>query len=191
MIERTINWQRRVLGIALGLSFLAAAVAAAEPHDHAKGASGSSTAAVTGKHQKGTEKPGAVAVSRQRSPYARHRGMVGSAHLNYQLDSGIDNLQVRRSATGNLIRLSYVVVDPEKAKVLSDKLSEPLLIDPADGVMLKIPVMEKIGPLRQTETPVAGKAYSMVFSNQGNYVKAGDKVDVVIGTFHAEGLHVE
>jgi hypothetical protein len=31
----------------------------------------------------------------------------------------------------------------------------------------------------------------MVFSNKGNLVKPGDRVNVVIGTFHADGLMVE
>jgi len=29
------------------------------------------------------------------------------------------------------------------------------------------------------------------FSNKGNLVKAGDRVNVMIGTFHADGLLVE
>jgi hypothetical protein len=54
-----------------------------------------------------------------------------------------------------------------------------------------IPEMENIGKLRQTTAPEEGKEYWMVFSNKGDVVKAGDRVDVVIGVFHADGLVVE
>jgi hypothetical protein len=45
--------------------------------------------------------------------------------------------------------------------------------------------------LRQSSTPEAGKSYWMAFSNSGRVVKRGDRVDVVIGLFHANGLLVE
>jgi len=54
-----------------------------------------------------------------------------------------------------------------------------------------VPRMEKIGQLRQTGTPEAGKAYWMAFSNKGRPVKKGDRVDVVIGQFRAQGLVVD
>jgi hypothetical protein len=57
--------------------------------------------------------------------------------------------------------------------------------------MLQVPVMENIGQLRQAVKPETGKEYWMVFSNRGNLVKVGDRVNVIIGTFHADGLMVE
>jgi hypothetical protein len=57
--------------------------------------------------------------------------------------------------------------------------------------VLQVPVMEKVGPLRQAMTPESGKEYWMVFSNKGNFVKPGDRVEVLIGSFHADGLMVE
>ena len=59
------------------------------------------------------------------------------------------------------------------------------------GVKLVVPDMEKVGKLRQSSTPEAGKAYWMVFSNKGKFVKHGDHVNVVIGRFHADGLVVD
>ena len=57
--------------------------------------------------------------------------------------------------------------------------------------LLQVPVMDKVGQLRQTGTPIAGQEYWMVFSNKGNLVKPGDRVNVIIGSFRAEGLMVE
>jgi hypothetical protein len=62
---------------------------------------------------------------------------------------------------------------------------------PAGGVKPVIPELEKVGKLRQTGTPEAGKAYWMAFSNKGRLVKRGDRVNVVIGSFHADGLVVD
>jgi hypothetical protein len=104
---------------------------------------------------------------------------------------GVDNLHVEWTASGNLIRFSYRVSDPERANALNDKSATPYLIGQRSHAMLKIPVMDKIGQLRQSSKPEAGKHYWMVFSNKGNLVKAGDRVNVFIGSFHADGLFVE
>jgi len=45
--------------------------------------------------------------------------------------------------------------------------------------------------LRQSSTPEMGKTYWMAFSNKGGVVKRGDRVDIVIGQFRAEGLIVD
>jgi len=51
---------------------------------------------------------------------------------------------------------------------------------------------EKVGQLRQAPHELeAGKSYWMAFSNSGRLLKPGDRVDIVIGNFHARGLLVE
>lgn len=128
--------------------------------------------------------------TRKTSPY--HPPTVpSSAKGYYQSVWGVDNLLVQWTASGNLIRFSYRVTNPARAKGLNDKLATPYLFGQRSHAMLQIPVMEKIGQLRQTGTPEVGKQYWMVFSNKGNLVKSGDRVDVMIGSFHAEGLLVE
>ncbi len=109
----------------------------------------------------------------------------------YEAYGGVDNLTVRRTASGNLIRFSYRVVDPARAKALGEKNAAPYLIGQKSHALLQIPVMDKIGQLRQTGTPEVGQEYWMVFSNKGNPIKAGDRVNVVIGAFHFDGLVVE
>ncbi len=116
---------------------------------------------------------------------------AGRAWKYYQLVWGIDSLSVKLAESGEVVRFNYRVLDPGKARVLNDKKSEPSLIDPRAGVSLVVPKMEKIGQLRQTGTPEAGKAYWMAFSNKGRPVKKGDRVDVVIGLFRAQGLVVD
>ena len=113
------------------------------------------------------------------------------AQVYYQGVWGVDSLTVKYTESGEIIRFSYRVLDPEKAALLNDKKAEPSLTDPQAGVKLVVPQMEKIGQLRQSGTPIAGKSYWMAFSNSGRRVKRGHRVDVQIGTFHAEGLVVE
>jgi len=104
---------------------------------------------------------------------------------------GVEIVGVRVVSSGSLIRFSYRVLDAGKAKDLNDKKLEPRLIDETTGVMLQIPVMEKVGQLRQTAAAENGRQYWMVFSNKGRYVNAGDRVDIVIGKFRVNGLVVE
>lgn len=114
-----------------------------------------------------------------------------NARKYYLAAWGIDQLKVSSTQSGNLIRFSYRVEEPQRAKALADKSATPALIGQRSRAVLQVPVMDKVGPLRQAVTPQAGQEYWMVFSNKGNLIKPGDRVNVVIGAFHADGLMVE
>jgi hypothetical protein len=116
---------------------------------------------------------------------------AGRAGAYYKVVWGIDSLSVKWAESGELIRFSWRVLDPERAKVLNDKKLEPSLIDQRAGVSLVVPTMEKVGQLRQSQPPEAGKSYWMAFSNKGRLIRRGDRVDVVIGPFRAENLVVD
>jgi hypothetical protein len=113
------------------------------------------------------------------------------AELNYSVAWGVDALSVKLAESGELVRFSYRVLDPQRAATLNDKKAEPALIDPSAGVSLSIPSLEKVGQLRQSSSPEANRQYWMAFSNRGRHVKRGDRVNVMIGAFHATGLVVE
>lgn len=131
-----------------------------------------------------------ASMARKASPY-RTVKVPDKAKTYYAASWGIDKLRVSYTASGNLIRFSYRVTDPELATVLSDKKATPYLLGQKSRALLQIPVMEKVGPLRQTGTPEPGQEFWMVFSNKGNLIKPGDRVNVMIGSFRAEGLMVE
>jgi hypothetical protein len=116
---------------------------------------------------------------------------AGRAGMYYKVVWGVDSLMVKWTESGEVIRFSWRVLDPQLAKVLNDKKAEPSLIDPQAGVSLVVPTMEKIGQLRQVQTPEVGRSYWMAFSNKGRLVKRGDRVDVVVGPFRAQGLVVD
>jgi hypothetical protein len=132
-------------------------------------------------------KPSATAASTRYSPDR----FAGRAGTYYKLIWGVDSLSVRAAESGEMIRFSYRVLEGDKAKVLNDKKFEPSLIDPQAGVKLVVPSLEQVGQLRQSAPPEAGKVYWMGFSNSGRRVKRGDRVNVVIGQFHADGLVVD
>jgi hypothetical protein len=104
---------------------------------------------------------------------------------------GVDEIHVRSTASGALVRFSYRVVDAEKAKILNSKQSTPYLIDEQHGLALQVPVMDQVGQLRQVPTPQNGRDYWMAFSNKGRYVKSGSHVTLIIGSSRFNGLVVE
>jgi hypothetical protein len=121
----------------------------------------------------------------------RQNRVSAKARQYYALTWGVDSLAVRSVESGELIRFTYRVLDVEKARALNDKKNEPSMIDPAAGVKLVVPSLEKVGKLRQSSTPQVGKMYWMAFSNKGGLVKPGHRVNIAIGEFRAEGLIVQ
>jgi hypothetical protein len=117
--------------------------------------------------------------------------MANRARAYYGLVWGVESLSVKAVESGEIIRFVYHVIDADKAKTLNDKKLEPALIDPEKGVKLVVPSLEKVGLLRQMSAPVSGKSYWMAFSNSGRLVRRGDRVNIVIGQFHADNLVVE
>jgi hypothetical protein len=105
--------------------------------------------------------------------------------------NGVDDLRVRRTASGELIRFSWRVVDPARAQALSDKKATPYLIQTSTGAKMELAHAERVGQLRQVATPGSGREYWMAFFNSRQAVKPGSQVDVVIGRFRAKGLTVE
>lgn len=124
------------------------------------------------------------------SPYTPNR-FPKLAKAYYENQWGIDSITIKAVESGELIRFSYRVLDPGKAKILNDKKTEAFLIAPARNIKLVIPSLEKVGQLRQGNAPQAGTSYWMAFSNPHRDVKRGDRVNVVIGQFHADGIMVD
>jgi len=136
----------------------------------------------------------AAASSAAPAPYRNQPSRIAKrAVAYYGLVWGVEAPSVKWVESGEIIRFAYRVVDADKAQALNDKKSEPALIDPEKGVKLVVPSLEQVGLLRQTPKgkPEPGKSYWMAFSNVGRLVKRGDRVDVVIGQFRAQGLVVE
>ena len=109
----------------------------------------------------------------------------------YRATWGVDKLRVVYTMSGNLIRFSFRVVEPKLAHALGDHELTPQLYSPKAHAYLQVPTMAQVGPLRQLHTDKADEEFWLLFSNKGNLVRKGDRVDVIIGKFHADGLVVE
>lgn len=104
---------------------------------------------------------------------------------------GVEVASIRLTANDHMIDYRYKVVDAAKAVDLFKRKIKPQLIHQETGKVLVVPDTAKVGPLRNSNTPLEGRIYWMFFGNAGNLVKAGDKVTVLIGDFRVEDLVVE
>jgi pyruvate/2-oxoglutarate dehydrogenase complex dihydrolipoamide acyltransferase (E2) component len=175
-----------VAGILAG--FLLPSLSAAQS---AASAPASASAAAAPSAPASAPAPGARPAVSRPLPRNRPNPFAGRAGRYYALFWGIDSPTVKAVESGELIRFSYHVLDADKAKPLNDKTISAYLIKPDAGIRLSVPTLEKVGQLRQVPTPEAGKSYWMAFSNPGRRVRPGDRVNVVIGNFQAQGLVVE
>jgi hypothetical protein len=133
-------------------------------------------------------KPAAVASASSRFASSR---LTREAEMYYLALWGVDSFKIKYTESGEMIRFTWRVVDPVKAAQLNDKKAEPFLYDPQARVKLVVPQMEKVGQLRQSSTPIAGRSYWMAFANNGRRVRPGDRVSIEIGQFRAINLAVE
>jgi hypothetical protein len=126
----------------------------------------------------------------QSSRYAAGR-MPASARTYYASTLGVDELSAQLAESGQLVRFTYRIVDVGLAKPILEKIYNPTLLDERAHAVLSVPTMEKVGPLRQSGAPEAGKTYWVLFSNRGGVVKPGDKVSVIVGSIRIDGLVIE
>jgi hypothetical protein len=126
-----------------------------------------------------------TSVSQQANNWAAREGKY------YERTWGVDIAGVRRVSSGYMLEFRYRVVDADKAKVFADKAAKPYLIDEASGATFAVPTLEKVGELRQSVKPEAGRTYYMIFGNPGKMVKPGNRVSVVVGKFRADGIIVQ
>ena len=104
---------------------------------------------------------------------------------------GIQVVALHLSEGGNILDLRYKVVDPARAHTCLSKDIKPVLVDPASGARLAVPDMAFVGALRQTAAePLAGKVYFILFWNPRVLVKAGQKVNLVMGDVTVKDLVV-
>jgi hypothetical protein len=105
---------------------------------------------------------------------------------------GVKLIGIQLSAAGYMLDFRYQVIDPNKAKYLTDHRHKAYLIDQATGAKFIVPSPPKIGSLRQnTLEPKAQQIYFMLFANPSRFIKSGNQVTVIIEDFKAENLIVK
>lgn len=115
---------------------------------------------------------------------------TSSAEFRY----GIKIEGIRLSANGYLLDFRYKVLDADKALPLLDGKQKPYLIDVSTGAKFLVAAPPKLGALRPTSRgakPYEGRGYFMIFGNPWHYVKAGNKVVIVVGNFKSDEIVVQ
>jgi hypothetical protein len=110
--------------------------------------------------------------------------------LYYKRNWGVEVIGVHPVSSGYMLAFRYRILDAKKAKPVNDMKGKAYLIDEATLTRLAVPALENVGELRTGATPQADRTYFMIFGNPGRLVKAGSRVSVVIGDFHAEDIIV-
>ena len=103
---------------------------------------------------------------------------------------GVELMFVRETSANYMLEFRYKVLDAKKAKRLFERQIKPVLTHVKTGAKLIVPTPAKTGALRNSNPPKTGKVYWMFFANPGKLVKPGDRVNIDIGDFHANGLVV-
>lgn len=106
-------------------------------------------------------------------------------------DWGVEIIALRLSARDRMLDFRFRVLDPEKSRPLFHRKTHPLLRHEKTGKELRVHSPAKLGPLRSSYLPQAGRVYFIIFSNPGRLVERGDETTLVIGDFQAGGLIVE
>lgn len=105
---------------------------------------------------------------------------------------GLHFESLRVNGDGLLIDFRYRVTDPEKAKHVVNRQTQPVLIEPVSKVELRVPHAQNVGTLRQTGTSlITGRRYVALFANPGRTIKSGNKVSIVMGRFRLDDVVVE
>lgn len=98
---------------------------------------------------------------------------------------GVEVVGVRLTAAGHMLDARYKVLDPVKAVPLFDRHTKAFLIHLPSGTEIPVYSPAKVGPMRSTNAPQAGRIYFIFFSNPLGMVKQGDPVTFKIGDFEA------
>lgn len=105
---------------------------------------------------------------------------------------GIQVQGVRLSAANYMLDFRYKVVDADKAARFINPRMKTYLEVESNGARMLVPSSSKVGALRQTRSKIIqGRSYFVFFANPGHYVKAGEKVRVVMGDLVAGNLTVQ
>lgn len=108
---------------------------------------------------------------------------------------GIKLYGIRWTAGGYMLEMKLRILNPDKAFPLLTRHSKRFVIVEKSGAVLEVPFTQKLGSLKSTvrtsNMVKQDRNYIALFANPGRHVVPGDKVDLVIGNFLAQGLTVQ
>jgi len=133
----------------------------------------------------------AAAPQPQRKPLSLRQVKLTEKAKNYYVAAwGVDKLKVSYTSSGNLIRFSYRVADPSGRNFSPTRRRRPTCLAEKPCVATRSGDGQGRPATPGRHAPGRPGVLDGV-SNKGNLIKPGDRVNVMIGTFHADGLVVE
>ena len=126
-----------------------------------------------------------------KAPFTTH-SVTEAQRLATEQQYGVSILGVRMTAAGHMLDFRYRVLDTTKAGRLIRPKMGLALIDQASKAEMSVPVMDKVGALKQTRSHLfPDRIYSVIFSNRAMIVKPGSKVSIQFGDLKLDNLIVE
>ena len=120
------------------------------------------------------------------------RSITEEQRVAIEQQYGVSILGVRMTAAGHMLDFRYRVLDTSKAGRLIRPKMGLALIDQATKAEMSVPVMDKVGALKQTRSHLfPDRTYSVLFSNRAGIVKPGSKVSIQFGELTLDNLIVE
>ena len=100
--------------------------------------------------------------------------------------TGVQITQLAVTGAGGLLDLRFKVLDPDKAHAIHDPATPPAIVDEKTGLVLSRLFMNHAhtGPYTPAVT------YYLVFENNGNWVRRGSRVTVLLGNAQVEHVVV-
>jgi hypothetical protein len=125
------------------------------------------------------------------APFTTH-SVTEAQRVAIEEQYGVSILGVRMTAAGHMLDFRYRVLDTAKAGRLIRPKMGLALIDQATKAEMSVPVMEKVGALKQTRSHLfPERTYSVLFANRGGGLKVGSKVTIQFGDLSLDNLIVE
>jgi len=118
-----------------------------------------------------------------------------ASRLRVEAACGIGVERLTLTSSGYMLDFRYRILDPQKASRVTDRTVRPYLQDPESGVVFAVPSPPKIGPLRQSvpggQLPPKDKVLFILFANPGQNLRAGNRINVVLGDCRLEGVPIQ
>jgi hypothetical protein len=99
---------------------------------------------------------------------------------------GVRISMVAVTADGGLIDLRYTVIDPDKAALMTDSLDALPVLVAGNGTSMA----QRGAGHRHGQNLKAGISYFLLYTNEQNAIRPGDKVMVRVGDLHLDGVPV-
>lgn len=116
----------------------------------------------------------------------RSQQKLEAAKAAFEEQTGIRVLRIVLTAGGGIVDLQYQVVDPDKALIIHDKETSPMMLDEKSNLIFANLFHEHAS--RELHTAVT---YHELIMNGGGYLQRGSKITLTVGNSRLENLVVE